>query len=88
VGVRGQVPPSRMGSLYRNTEKVTAIYNSKIMANVTRIHYAPSPEALNFTARLLLRCRISLVPSPMAHSFIPGILLRCLISLSAFSYGA
>jgi hypothetical protein len=27
---------------------------------VTRIHYAPSPKALNFTTRLLLRRRISL----------------------------
>jgi hypothetical protein len=27
VGVRGQAPPSLMGSLYRNTEEVTAIYN-------------------------------------------------------------
>ncbi len=28
--------------------------NSKIAADVTRIHYAPSPNALNFTTRLLL----------------------------------
>jgi hypothetical protein len=34
--------------------------NSKIAADVTRIHYAPSPKALNFTARLLLRRQISL----------------------------
>jgi hypothetical protein len=27
VGMRGQAPPSLMGSLYRNTEEVTAIYN-------------------------------------------------------------
>ncbi len=26
-GVRGQAPPALMGSLYRNTEEVTAIYN-------------------------------------------------------------
>ncbi len=36
------------------------MYNSKIAADVTRIHYAPSPKALNFTTRLLLRRRISL----------------------------
>ncbi len=34
--------------------------NSKIAADVKRIHYALSPKALNFTARLLLRRRISL----------------------------
>ena len=33
--------------------------NSNV-ADVTRIHYAPSPKALNFTARLLLRRVISL----------------------------
>jgi hypothetical protein len=33
---------------------------SKIAADVTRIHYAPSPKALNVTARLLLRHRVSL----------------------------
>ncbi len=61
--------------------------NSKIAADVTRIHYAPSPKALNFTARLLLRRRFHCAPSPTAHSFIPHILLRRLIYLSAFSYG-
>ncbi len=33
--------------------------NSNV-ADVTRIHYAPSPTALNFTARLLLKHVISL----------------------------
>ncbi len=33
--------------------------NSNV-ANVTRIHYAPSLKALNFTARLVLRRLISL----------------------------
>ena len=34
--------------------------NSKIAADVTRIHYAPSPKALNFIACLLLRRQNSL----------------------------
>ncbi len=34
--------------------------NSKIAAIVTRIHYTPSPEALNFTTCLLLWRQISL----------------------------
>ncbi len=28
---------------------------SKIVADVTRIHYAPSPKALNFIPRILLQ---------------------------------
>ncbi len=75
VGVRGQAPPSLMDSLYRNTEEVTAMSSATLsngqfiqkhrggnsnVADVTRIHYAPSPKALNFTVRLLLRCIISL----------------------------
>jgi hypothetical protein len=35
-------------------------WTSDISADVTHIHYAPSPKALNFTARLLLRRQISL----------------------------
>ncbi len=35
-------------------------WTSKFVADVTRIHYAPSPKALNFNARLLLRRIISL----------------------------
>ncbi len=40
-----------------------------------RIHYAPSPEALNFTGRLLLRRQFHSLPSPMVQSFIPRHLL-------------
>ncbi len=36
-----------------------------------RIHYAPTPRALNFTGRLLLRRQIHSVPSPLVQSFIP-----------------
>jgi hypothetical protein len=31
--VRGQAPPSLMGSLYRNTEEVTAIYNRLVKSS-------------------------------------------------------
>jgi hypothetical protein len=33
VGVRGQGPPSLMGSLYRNTKEVTAIYNRLVKSS-------------------------------------------------------
>ncbi len=89
-GVRGQAPPSLMGSLYRNTEEVTALYNRLVKS---------SPIWRALISRLLLRRLISLrafsydakfhcAPSPTAHSFIPRILLWRLIFLSAFSYGA
>jgi hypothetical protein len=88
-GVRVQAPPSLMGSLYRNTDEVTAIYNRLVKS---------LPIWCAIITRLLLRRLISLRafsydakfhcnPLPMAHSFIPRILLRRLISLSAFSYG-
>jgi hypothetical protein len=88
--VRGQAPPSLMGSLYRNTEDIRAIYNRLLKL---------SPSIHTFITCHLLSCLISLrvfssdakihcVPSLRAHSFIPHILLRCPVSLSAFSYGA
>ena len=63
--------------------------NSNV-AYVTRIHYAPSPKALNFTARLLLRRVISLrafsygaefhsAHSPTAPNFFKRLLLWRLI---------
>ena len=89
MGYHAPTPPSLMGSLNRNTEEVTAIYNRLVKSS--QIHA--------FITRLLLRRLISLrafsydakfhcAPSPTAHCFIPRILLRRLISLSAFSYGA
>jgi hypothetical protein len=72
--VRGQAPPSLMGSLYRSTEEVTA----KLPPMWRRLI---SLHAFSYDAKF--HC----APSPAAHSFIPCILLRCLISLSAFSYG-
>ncbi len=88
-GVRGQAPPSLMGSLYRNTEEVRAIYNRLVKSSPIRA----------FITRHLLRCLISLrvfskdakihcAPSPTAHSSISRILIRRAVSLSAFSYGA
>jgi hypothetical protein len=49
---------------------------------MTRIHYAPSPKAPNFTARLLLRRQISLrivSYSPMAPNFFKRLLAWVLI---------
>jgi hypothetical protein len=46
VGVRGQFIQKHRGG------------NSNV-ADVMRIHYAPSPKARNFTARLLLRRIVS-----------------------------
>jgi hypothetical protein len=49
-GVRGKAPPSLMGSLYRNTEEVPAIYNRLVK----------SPPINAFITRHLLRRLISL----------------------------
>jgi len=67
--------------------------NSNV-ADVTRIHYAPSPKALNFTARLLLRRVISLravsygaqfhsAHSPTAPNFFKHLLVWRLICKGA-----
>jgi hypothetical protein len=52
---------------------------SKIAADVTHIHCAPSPKALNFTARLLLRAEFHSALSPAAPNFFKRLLLWRLI---------
>jgi hypothetical protein len=61
-GCERSSPPSLMGSLYRNTEEVTAIYNRLVFTtrlllwrqiSLRAFSYAPSPTAPNFIWRLL-----------------------------------
>ncbi len=81
-GVRGQAPPSLMGSLYRSTEEVTAKLPPMWPAFITCLLLRRLISLCAFSYDTKFHC----APSPTAHSFIPCILLRRLISLRAFLY--